>query len=227
MTEKEQELAIKPSDVKDIYQANSAVMGEVGYVRKQKTAGLNYTFAGEAAFIKAIRPFLVEYGIVITPEIVSDIESREYRTKSDTLMTNISLTVTYRWTHAPSGTFTFVSSRGEGSDSGDKAGNKALTGAYKYAIRQSLVIETGDDPDNFASASQERNTEMKPAVKTATKSVVPTTGKNFADLVLFAGTYNMKEDDVRSTLREAGFATWDTTAYSAYQKAIISKAPAR
>ena len=37
-------------------------------------------------------------------------------------------------------------SSGEGSDTGDKASNKALTGAYKYALRQTFCIETGDDP---------------------------------------------------------------------------------
>jgi hypothetical protein len=48
MTEEQSELTIKPENVKDIYQAINAVMNEVGYVRKVKTAGLNYSFAGEA-----------------------------------------------------------------------------------------------------------------------------------------------------------------------------------
>jgi len=31
-----------------------------------------------------------------------------------------------------------------------------MTGAYKYALRQTFLIETGDDPDKTQSADQER-----------------------------------------------------------------------
>ena len=52
---------------KDIYAALNAVMQEVGYVQKKRTAGLNYTFAGEAALIAAIRPELEAQGVVVHP----------------------------------------------------------------------------------------------------------------------------------------------------------------
>jgi hypothetical protein len=39
---------------------------------------------------------------------------------------------------------------------GDKATAKAMTGAYKYALRQTFCIETGDDPDKDPSVDQER-----------------------------------------------------------------------
>jgi hypothetical protein len=40
---------------------------------------------------------------------------------------------------------------------------KAFTGAYKYFLRQTSLIETGDDPDRYASADQ----EAAPATKSA------------------------------------------------------------
>src|SRR5262249_36903978 len=52
---------------------------------------------------------------------------------------------------------------GEASDAGDKAAPKALTGAYKYFLRQTFLIETGDDPDRYASADQEAAPANKPA----------------------------------------------------------------
>jgi hypothetical protein len=61
-------------------------------------------------------------------------------------MQSITLDAIIRFTHAASGTFIEVMSSGEGSDTRDKASNKALTGAYKYAIRRTFCIETGDDP---------------------------------------------------------------------------------
>lgn len=227
MSEKQvQEFEIKPEDVKTIYQAINAVMNQVGYVRKQKGSGLNYTYAGEAAFIAAVRPWLVTYGIVITPEVVSEVETREYSTKNGTQMTNVAMTIQYRWTHAPSNTFTIVSARGEGSDSGDKAINKASTGSYKYGLRQALVIETGDDPDNTASLSQERSTSMSAPVKTATLASTPIIlTKTLDDLVIYAGPYGMNEEAVREALRNAGHKSWSQGNYSEYQKVIVAAAP--
>ena len=54
---------------------------------------------------------------------------------------------------------------GDGADTGDKASYKAMTGAMKYALRQTFVIETGDDPDDTPSDVQERAPKDKPAPK--------------------------------------------------------------
>src|ERR1700738_5163472 len=37
---------------------------------------------------------------------------------------------------------------GEGLDTGDKAPYKAMTGALKYALLQSFLLATGDDPED-------------------------------------------------------------------------------
>jgi hypothetical protein len=71
--------------------------------------------------------------------------------------------VTYRLTHASSGESEDCQVLGEASDAGDKAAPKALTGAYKYFLRQTFLIETGDDPDRYASADQEAAPATKPA----------------------------------------------------------------
>ena len=41
-------------------------------------------------------------------------------------------------------------------DTGDKDSNKAMTAAFKYALRQTLMIETGDDPDKTPNGEFER-----------------------------------------------------------------------
>ena len=41
-----------------------------------------------------------------------------------------------------------VKTAGEGLDSGDKAPYKAMTGALKYALLQSFLLATGDDPED-------------------------------------------------------------------------------
>lgn len=155
---------------KDIYEAIVKVMSQVGYVQKQKSANLNYTFAGEAALIEALRPYMVENGIFCYVESVSDESFESYQTDKGKLMNMSRLKSTVRFVHAPSGTWIDVQARGQGADSGDKSDNKASTGAYKYALRQTFCIETGDDPDEHSSDEQQAGAPgktVKPAAKTS------------------------------------------------------------
>ena len=143
--------AAAPSPARDIHTAILAVMGEVGYVTKSRTPNLTYSFAGEAALIAALRPAMVDHGIYMMVLQVAEIRRETYTTRSGTPMLNTFVNAVIRFTHAPSGTWIDVMATGEGSDTGDKSANKAMTGAYKYALRQTFCIETGDDPDKYPS----------------------------------------------------------------------------
>lgn len=134
----------------NIHEAINAVMDEVGYVKKSKAANLNYSFAGEAALIAAIRPSMVEHGIYMSVDSISDIRRENYTTAKGTAMVNTIIQAVVKFTHV-SGSFVTVAAVGEGSDAGDKSANKAMTGLYKYALRQTFCIETGDDPDKYPS----------------------------------------------------------------------------
>ena len=46
---------------------------------------------------------------------------------------------------------------GEGADVGDKAPYKAMTGALKYALLQSFLLSTGDDPEDEHANSRPRS----------------------------------------------------------------------
>ena len=139
-----------------IHTAINAVMGKVAYIRKEKTGGLKYSFASESAFINAIRQHLVDEGVYVHPYRVESINLDSYETRNGSTMNMATAVVTYQFQHAPSATSIEVTVIGQGADTGDKATNKAMTGAYKYALRQTLMIETGDDPDRTASQEQER-----------------------------------------------------------------------
>jgi hypothetical protein len=155
---------------KDIYEAINNVMKQVGYVQKEKNDNLRYSFASESALIAALRPFMVAEGIVALPISYDNIEKEIYTTgERQTKMNNISLTGHFRLIHAPSGTSVDISTRGEGADSGDKANNKAMTGAFKYFIRQSFMIETGDDPDMYQD--NDRRVETSGAIAGASAAV--------------------------------------------------------
>lgn len=151
----------------NIHTAINAVMQSVGYVKKSGSRGLNYTYAGEAALIEAVRPEMVANGVYMS---VASVEyARDaYKTKNGTLMNSTIVSGVIRFTHAPSDTSIDVFAIGEGADAGDKSANKAMTGMYKYAIRQTFCIETGDDPDKYASEEQEAK-PIKPAKQAAAK----------------------------------------------------------
>ena len=56
--------------------------------------------------------------------------------------------MSYSFVDVDTGEEITVKIAGEGLDSGDKAPYKAMTGALKYALLQSFLLATGDDPED-------------------------------------------------------------------------------
>ena len=131
----------------NIHTAILEVMRQVGYVRKEGAPGLNYTFASERALIEALRPALIEAGITMYVAGTDDLREGEVLTKKGSVAQYARVLLSVVFTHATSETSIRVQVPGGAMDWGDKAISKALTMAYKYALRQTFIIETGDDPD--------------------------------------------------------------------------------
>lgn len=149
---------------KNVYSAINQVMQQVGYVEKKGAMsgyGDKYSYAKESDFIAAIRPAMVEVGLVMYPVGVEDLQVTTYQTAKGTTMNHIVGLFSFAIAHAESGEMITVKALGDGTDTGDKASYKAMTGAMKYAMRQAFVIETGDDPDDSPSSEQERQPEKK------------------------------------------------------------------
>jgi hypothetical protein len=146
----------------NVTEAILAVMRQVGYVQKEHTAGLNYSYAGEAALIRAIRPAMVQEGLIAhVLDLTKEVGTVMIGKDGGRPMSRAIVLATVRFLHAPSGTHLDVQAAGEGMDTGDKALNKAMTGALKYALRQTFLIETGDDPDK--ERPENKPTKAKPA----------------------------------------------------------------
>lgn len=140
----------------NIHAAMLSVYKKVGYVQKTGNNSFQkYRYASEADFIEALRPAMVEAGILVYPIECRDVTYQVVQVQ-DGQKTKVSYvtagTYKFRFTHAESGTSIDVEVRGEGNDSLDKASYKAATGALKYALRQSFMIETGNDPDDSVGA---------------------------------------------------------------------------
>lgn len=142
-----------PEQAKDIHGAIVAIMEQVGYVRKSRGANLTYAYAGEAALIAALRPWMAYFRVYMTVTDITDVSDEgtprvNQQGQTYGMSHRVTLTSRVRFTHAPSGTWVDVAARGEASNVSDKASYAAGTGAYKYALRQTFCIETGEDPDD-------------------------------------------------------------------------------
>lgn len=141
---------------KTLESALSYVYRRVGYVQKRTSRGLNYSFAGEAELIRHLRPVMAEAGLVGPIPVGVDHTVEEHSpTRGGARQTRHVVVVRFRLLHAPSGEALDIVAPGFGIDTGDKGTSKAMTAAYKYALRQTFCIETGDDPDETPSATQE------------------------------------------------------------------------
>lgn len=142
----------EPQAMAALATAVNAVMCEVGYVKKGgnvKFGTTSYSFAGEKHIIQALRPAMVEHGLMLIPVSAESVRSER---GCETVR------CTYRLMHT-GGAWLDVQVLGQGADKGDKAIPKALTGALKYALRQTFTIETGDDPDRDASGKTAQEIE--------------------------------------------------------------------
>ena len=152
-TEAQTPLPIPKGDDPDIYGAILKIYreGKLYAQKASRNTGQGYNYVSEADFLALMRPQLAEHGIVCTPsyEVIS---SSVFTTAKGTPMRQVTLVGTFRFTHVPSQTFVETVTVGEGMDQQDKAPYKAMTGAQKYAIRQTFLIETGDDPEDDSAA---------------------------------------------------------------------------
>lgn len=144
------------SGVASISKKLVAVMKEVGYVQKAGHNDFqNYKYATEADAIKAIRPAMLNHGLCMIPSVES-VNQDEFG--------NTNVIMLYR-IFDEEGNFLSFRAAGSGNDRnskgvGDKGIYKALTGASKYALLKTFLMETGDDPE--IPAEQDKPFKQEP-----------------------------------------------------------------
>jgi len=131
-----------------IYQAIATAMSEIEPIAKtERNKEQNFQYRGVDAVMDSLSPILVKNKIFIYPEVIG-VQRQERQTKSGGTLLYSILTVKYHFAHEDGSELCCVVV-GEGMDSGDKASNKAMAIAFKYACLQMFCIPTKDisDPD--------------------------------------------------------------------------------
>lgn len=147
-----------------IYKAIIGVMQDVGVVGKNKEFKSNYgnyKFRGIDDVMNALHPAMVEHRVFVVPEILS--QEREFKTmKSGSSMVFSICKIKYTF-FTEDGSFIEAIVTGEGMDTGDKATNKAMSIAYKYACFQVFCIPTEEmiDPDGERPEQEEKKSMTK------------------------------------------------------------------
>lgn len=143
-----------------IYSALIGVMTDVGVIGKDKKNNQQgFMYRGIDDVMNALQPALIKNKVVIIPEVLE--ENREDRTTAKgATMISVRLKMQFNFT-AEDGSSVAVVNIGEAMDSGDKATNKAMSVAYKYACFQILCIPTDElnDPDTETPESSVKKEE--------------------------------------------------------------------
>lgn len=137
-------------ETKKIYEAIPAIMQDIKQITKdKKNAQQGFMFRGIDQVMNTMKPLLAKHGVFIVPEVIN-MTREERQTKSGSNLLYSVLTVRHHFIATDGSEVTSVTI-GEGMDNGDKASNKAMAIAFKYACFQVFCIPTEemakDDPD--------------------------------------------------------------------------------
>jgi len=133
-----------------VYKAINAVQAELSSVGitkdRRNMQGSGYNFRGIDDVYNAIAPLLAKHSLCILPRVLTR-ECVERASKSGGALFYVTVEVEFDFVSADDGSKHTVKTFGEAMDSGDKATNKAMSAAYKYAAFQAFSIPTEADND--------------------------------------------------------------------------------
>ncbi len=138
----------------NIYQRLAAIMADVGRIPKNGYNDFHkYHYALESDVKDGCRAAMVAHGVLLFSSAVSveAIDKDLLRLTADYTFVNV---------ENPEDRLT-IRMFSDGQDKNDKAPYKAMTGGIKYALMNTLLIPTGDDPEKDHAQEKER----RPATK--------------------------------------------------------------
>lgn len=133
----------------NVYQCIAKVsekLAKEGIAKDRKNVEQKYSFRGIDDVYNALAPILSEFGLVVIPRILSRLQT-ERQTKSGGALFSVVVEAEFDFVSAGDGSKVTARTFGEAMDTADKATNKAMSAAYKYAAFQTFCIPTEGDND--------------------------------------------------------------------------------
>jgi hypothetical protein len=141
---------------KKVYKAIADVTAKLakeGIAKGRKNEQQGYKFRGIDDVYNALAPFLAEAKLCSLPNVLER-EVVERQSSKGGALFYITVKVDFAFVSAEDGSEHHVVTYGEAMDSGDKATNKAMSAAYKYAAMQAFCIPTEGDNDADAQTHE-------------------------------------------------------------------------
>lgn len=134
-----------------IFESIAAIQREIDAIGKEKTnTQQGFKFRGIDDVYNAVHPLLSKHGVFSVPKVIEN-KYETYVNAKGNRATCVYLTVEYTF-YAEDGSSLTCSVASEGADFADKASNKAMSFAHKYAILQIFSIPTQDVIDGDADS---------------------------------------------------------------------------
>lgn len=139
-----------------VYAKIAAVQGELaksGIGKDSENTFDRYKFRGIDAVYNALAPLLAKHGLCVLPRIMER-DCQERVSKKGDPMFYVTVTAEFDFVADVDGSIHTVRTYGEAMDRSDKATNKAMSAAYKYAAFMAFAIPTEGDNDADASTPE-------------------------------------------------------------------------
>lgn len=132
-----------------VYKAINAVQADLaasGISKSRRNQQQGYNFRGIDEIYNTVSPLLAKHGLCILPRVLSR-EITERQSQKGGALFYVVVEVEFDFVCAEDASIHVVKTYGEAMDSADKATNKAMSAAYKYAVMQAFAIPTEGDND--------------------------------------------------------------------------------
>lgn len=141
---------------KQVYKAIANVMQDLtaeGISKNRTNQKQGYAFRGIDDVYNTLSGLLVKHGLLILPNAQGHTVVERVSNNGGALF-SVTLKVEFTLVSIEDGSSHIVTMYGEAMDSGDKATNKAMSAAYKYACIQAFCIPTEGDNDADAQTHE-------------------------------------------------------------------------
>lgn len=177
----------------NITQRIVGIMRDIGAIEKsRKNKDQGYQFRGIEDVYAEFHEVMAKHGVFCVPRVVGR-EDEVFQSKSGTRMLRSVISMEFDFVSEDGSKITVGPMIGEGNDMSDKASNKAMSVAQKYAFLQMFVVPTVDqaEPDGETVTppqdAEHKKTQSAPIPQHRKKYVMPFgkhEGKHFDNIPL-------------------------------------------
>lgn len=181
-------------NISPLYKAILEVYKKIASVAKTDSSGVPYSFVSKDIAIAAVRPAMIEAGLIVVPSDVEEDVTTVVDAKGKVAYRSHGK-VTYRLIHVPSGSSIDIPIPSMAIDYSDKATNQFLGYAIKNFILQTFFLQSGETDPDAKRPEAGRPTSGQPTQEKPARRTVPDDSRRIS----------WNEDQIKA-LKETGVA---------------------